>query len=272
MKELLCTICNKHYKTIQSLCNHNKRFHTNNINPCVTPVTHVTHVTHVTPIVIKSEPKNTTQYLCKYCNREFKRRQNKWVHESKHCKKTIEVINNPNKSTIINNKIVNNRITNNKITHNNNGTINNITINNYTNDNIDYISEAFIKRMFNHLKNKDEHHIPIPKVIENIKFNPSHKENNNVKITNMRSKVGLIYDDNKWLTIDKDELLNELYTIATDLLKKWSEKEGFLTEEMKEYYKHFNKISKLVLKAGIKENINKKAYIYTKNNDPSLDT
>ena len=50
----------------------------------------------------------------------------------------------------------------------------------------------------------------------------------------MRSKVGLIYDDNKWLTIDKDELLNELYTIATDI-KKWSEKEGFLTDEMKEY-------------------------------------
>ena len=59
----------------------------------------------------------------------------------------------------------------------NNGTINNITINNYMNDNIDYISEAFIKRMFDHLKNKDEHHIPIPKVIENIKFNPRHKEN-----------------------------------------------------------------------------------------------
>ena len=27
MKELACKICNKQYKTIQSLCNHNKRFH-----------------------------------------------------------------------------------------------------------------------------------------------------------------------------------------------------------------------------------------------------
>jgi len=128
---------------------------------------------------------------------------------------------------------------------------NNITINNYMNDNmrlVSYISEAFIKRMFNHLKYTEEHHIPIQKVIENIKFNPNHKENNNgdvITIINMRSKVGMIYDDNKWTMVDKDELLNELYKIGTDLLKKWSEKEGFLTDEMKEYYDRFNKISKL---------------------------
>ena len=35
-------------------------------------------------------------------------------------------------------------------------------------------------------------------MIENIKFNSQHKENNNVKITNMRSKVAMVYDNNKW--------------------------------------------------------------------------
>ena len=44
-------------------------------------------------------------------------------------------------------------------------------------------------------------------MIENIKFNPNHKENNNVKITNMRSKVAMIYDNNKWLTVDNKEYM-----------------------------------------------------------------
>ena len=78
--------------------------------------------------------------------------------------------------------------------------------------------------MFNHLKNTDEHHIPIQKVIENIKFNPNHKENNNVKISNMRSKVGMKYDDNKWLTVDKNEMLNELYKLGEDMLALWQKK------------------------------------------------
>jgi len=76
------------------------------------------------------------------------------------------------------------------------------------------------------------------------------------------------------------------------MLKKWSEKEGFLTDdkkfavgkslinpstfdeciEMKIYYERFNKISRLVLTSDIMEELNKKAYIYTKNNDTTLDT
>ena len=40
---------------------------------------------------------------------------------------------------------------------------------------------------------------------------------------------------------------------------------------MKKDYEHFTKISKLILKSDIKEDINKKAYIYTKNNEATLD-
>ena len=163
MKELICKICDKQYKTIQSLCNHNKRFHEKS-----NVMTNIPNV--ITDITVN---ETTGTFFCKYCNNEFKKRQNKWAHEKKYCKKKSELINKPIEPTIINNTPITNIINN-----TNNGTINNnITINNYMNDNIEYISDAFIKKMFNHLKNKKTHIIPIPKMIENIKFNSNHKEN-----------------------------------------------------------------------------------------------
>ena len=53
-----CNLCNKYYASQSSLCNHNNKFHKDNIIYC--------------------EPK---QYNCSYCNKIFKMRQYKWKHE-----------------------------------------------------------------------------------------------------------------------------------------------------------------------------------------------
>ena len=267
MIEHKCNICNKQYSSRQSLCNHNRRFHISDV------------VKVVKVCVKKSVPivKIVKINSCIYCNKDCKSRQYKWEHQNKFCKKNKPAHSKINNNIIPESNINNIVIPDSKITKNSHNKIincnnnnNNIIINNYSNDNTEYISEAFIKRMFNHLKNTNEQHIPIHKVIENIKFNPNHKENNNVKITNMRSKVGMKYNDNKWLTVDKNELLNELYKLGEDMLALWAKKD-FLTDDIKIYYDRFNKISKKVLKTGIKEELNKTAYIYTKNNDTSLD-
>jgi len=281
MKELICKICDKQYKTIQSLCNHNKRFH--NITKTTNVTTKTTNVTtknvNVTIPFVKinkvtsNEHSVANKYQCKHCNKGFKLRQNKWTHENKYCKiknitnPTNENITNPTNENIKTSTIINN-INNGTINNNNN---NNIIINNYSNDNIEYITDSFIKNMFNHLKYEKNHIIPIPKMIENIKFNPNHKENNNVKITNMRSKVAMVYDNNKWSTVGKKELFDELYIFATNLFKNWSEMKDFITEEMKSNYKSFSKSSQISLTKTFMEEINRKAYIYTKNNDTTLD-
>ena len=123
MNEHICKICDKLYSSSQSLCNHNKRFHI---------TSNVMNVTTKVMTTIPNVMTETRTYFCKYCNNEFKKRQNKWAHEKKYCKKKTEVINNTPTTNIINNT--------------NNGTINNITINNYANDNLEYISDAFIKK------------------------------------------------------------------------------------------------------------------------------
>ena len=263
MTEHKCNECNKLYSSKQSLCNHNRKYH-----KTIIPIKIPTNI-----LIISSY--NEDKIKCTHCKKKFSSYKNKWRHENKYCKNKENGNNLNDKINIVaTDNITPTIVPNNTTTNSNNKIINsnnNIIINNYMNDNIEYISDAFIKKMFNHLKNEDEHHIPIQKVIENIKFNPYHKENNNIKITNMRSKVGMKYDDNKWSTVDKDQLLNDLYKLGGDMLALWAKKTEFLTDDIKVYYERFNKISKKVLKTGIKEELNKTAYIYTKNNDNILD-
>jgi hypothetical protein len=75
--------------------------------------------------------------------------------------------------------------------------------------------------MFSHFLCEDEHNLPIPKLLENIKFNSHHLENNNVKITNIRSDVALKFDNEKWMTVDKEELLSEMFKIGANLFLKF---------------------------------------------------
>jgi len=118
MKQFICKICDKQYKTSQTLCNHNRRFHKSNIRKCVTtnietPKTITTNIEIVTTNIEKHIPVTTliqtnnekilTKYFCKYCNRGFGLRQNKWLHENKYCKIKKEMTNITT-PTIINNE------------------------------------------------------------------------------------------------------------------------------------------------------------------------
>jgi hypothetical protein len=119
-----------------------------------------------------------------------------------------------------------------------------------------------------------EHVIPLPKLLENIKFNPNHKENNNVKITSDRSKIGLYYDDNRWKAINKNELLDDLCDYSLKIFKDYFEEyKEELSEDIISKFKNFSHIAKLKsqLRKEIKDKIENIAYIFTKNNDNDLD-
>ena len=147
-----CKICSKEYKSSQSLWNHNNKFHNNEIKEEIT-------------------------YKCKSCNLSFDNRQKKYYHQKK-CTKNLENDDlkkdkkyEQEKTNITN---ISNNISNSQINSNNT-----IIINNYKNDNLEYISDKFKNIIFNQLIDEEDHHLPISKLIENIKFNPNHKENNN---------------------------------------------------------------------------------------------
>ena len=242
-----CNLCNKNYASSQSLYNHIRNIH-KNIN-----------LQKITNVYNSTKQNNLT---CKYCNKILSRSDSLQRH-IKICKIKKEIELNNTEKTILQYKHNIKNILNN---NNNNNNIIQI-INNFKDDNIKHISDKFIINMFKCLENKNNFKIPIPRLIENIKFNPNHKENNNVKITNMRSEIGYKFDNNKWKRVDKDELLNELSQIGAEIFMTfYKEKHENLSEDIKNCFEEFKSTyNSYKLQDDIKNKIEKIAYIYTKN-------
>ena len=74
-----CNICNKNYASMSSLCNHNKKFHINNIIPIPQIPQNSTQI-----------PQNSTKNNCKYCNKILSRNDSRLRHEKK-CKETNNI-------------------------------------------------------------------------------------------------------------------------------------------------------------------------------------
>jgi len=234
MNNLFCIICNKNYKSYQSLWNHKNKYH-------------------------KFELPTTGIYKCKYCNKQFNKRHCKYYHQ-KNCNINLT---EPNKvNTIIN--VINNITTNNNIDNSNQNV--NIIINNYNNDNLEYISDRFKNNLFNQLS-LNNYSEPLANLIENIKFNINHKENNNVKITNIRSKIGFFYDKDKWIAINKNQLLDDLCNYSYKIFSNYfEERKDLLDKEIGVQFNIFSKKIKSTLREGIKNKIANIAYIFTLNN------
>lgn len=250
-KKFECDICNKKYKSYNTLWIHNKKFHD------------------------KKEKKQG--YICNKCNKVFDDRHKKCYHQKK-CNPLESInqgtINKSNNNTTINNNNSNGIINNGTINNNNNTIKQNIIINNYGNDNLEYISENFKLNLFNNLLKLSDHQKPIPRLIENIKFNPNHKENNNVKITSDRSKIGFYYNNNKWKAVNKDYLLNDMCDCGLKIFKKFFEEyKDKLSDDIKQNYENFLYMTKIKsdLRKEMTEKIENIAYIFTINNEDKLD-
>ena len=90
IKEFNCKICNKFYVSYKTLWEHNKKFHKNesntdvavccgNVAECCGNVTEKKNETN------KDVVENKKKIICKYCNKCFNHRSNKFNHE-KICK------------------------------------------------------------------------------------------------------------------------------------------------------------------------------------------
>uniref|UniRef100_A0A6C0DAL4 C2H2-type domain-containing protein n=1 Tax=viral metagenome TaxID=1070528 RepID=A0A6C0DAL4_9ZZZZ len=189
--EYKCNICNKIYKSYQSLWNHNNKFHNNtNLNGN----TFVTHGNTNTPSELK----------CKYCNKIFNNRQNKWKHETKVCKNKLNLIeeNSILKNeieTLKNNKIVlsnSNNLNNSNNTNNNinNGTINNnntIIINKVGEESLNKLTYENIKDIFRQQKNCLHH------AIKYVNFNENIPENHNFYNSSLEGKYVNVFNVDK---------------------------------------------------------------------------
>ena len=219
-----CNICNKIYSSYKSLWNHNKEFH-----KVATSKSHIPASNAPQPVPhVPQNASKLTQYACNSCNKTFNRKDNLKRHE-KTCKiketnqNEIENLKNTINemkeqiATILQEKgkvhhktlqKINNQLTNNQLT--NNGQINNGKIINNTYvkfGDVDY-QRILDNKQVKHILNQQ--FMSIEESIKLIHFNKDLPEYNNVFITNMRDDIGYIFNGKEFISVKKNEMVNEL--------------------------------------------------------------
>jgi hypothetical protein len=208
-----CNICNKNYASQSSLCNHNKKFHNNNNKSIISQIS----------TNDKSNINVIKEYDCRYCNKSYNHFQSRWKHEQS-CKikndnkieqleKTIIEMKNQI-ATILKDKgkihpktlqKINNQLNNTNNVIINNGKIINNTFVKF--GELDY-EKVLNDKQIKHILNKQ--YQSIEESIKQIHFNEDMPEYNNVFITNLKDDIAYIFNGKQFISIRKNEMLNEL--------------------------------------------------------------
>ena len=132
-----------------------------------------------------------------------------------------------------------------------------------------YISENFMLNIISKIIKNDDNIIEaMPNLIKNIDFNQNHKDNNNIKINNIRSSIARIYKNNKWMHEDKKKLLSQTHDNSVKFTENWAdENKEKVPKNTKDKIKDYKQIHSKIYdnKKKILDEITKLAYIYYKN-------
>ena len=236
-KKFTCKVCNKLYKSSQSLWNHTHLKHDQNHSKNTQNNSKNTQVNNVIITEI-----NCDNNICKYCNKKYSRGDNLKRHQNK-CKNKInhdneledlkkqivelkaqmfELMNNtykmhPKTFNKINNEMSN---SNNQTTNSNNN--NNIIINNnikYVEYGYENLHEVFTQQEAIKLLNYGYN--SLEEIIKYTHLNDKYPQFQNIIITNKRNNEAYVYNEKlkKFILCDKQEVLEELIEFRMDDLK-----------------------------------------------------
>ena len=181
--------------------------------------------------------KNTVYFKCKYCDKQYKHRQSVTKHIKYSCTKNnnedlLELVRLMNlqieqqkndfddKLKIQEKQIqkLKNKLdikgSFNTNSNNGNNTVTNITLNNYRNTDVSHLTDAdymkCVKKVF----------FCVLEMIQKVHFNPDKPENMNMYISNMKDKYMMLYEEDKWILKNKNELEN-IYEEKELLIEEW---------------------------------------------------
>ncbi len=198
-----CTICNKDYKSHQSLWNHNNKFHNNNII---------------------SNKKIIGEFKCNNCNKTFTRKNNMINHMKIYCKQKLSMVEENNKLKkeieILKKQIIANP-------PNNTVNINNGTINNINNiNNVIYINKTGTESLLE-LTDKETSEIfnkeitGVVALIKFINFNERLPSNHSFCTKSLEGKYMLTYntEESKIESTRKKYFYQELISKAVEKME-----------------------------------------------------
>ena len=204
----------------------------------------------------KYNKNKKNQYVCSKCSKVFTHRQSKYNHEKKYCKaqqlcdqeKLLQELENVKKEKEKQSKL----ITEMQQTHMKEidnllekvgDTINNtyikeqnIIINNYGQENIDYLTESYVKKLL-----RIHPSAAINLLIKNIHCHPKHPENHNIKITNKKLPYASIYKDGDWIVEDKKKVIKDIVSTSYNMIDENYSESMNINKNKKDTYKRFQK-------------------------------
>ena len=230
-KKFICKICNKNYKSYQSLWNHNHRFHPN--------TNHSEQNMSISVSILSHNEQKLEIFKCEFCNKEYKHIQSKNRHQKKctliyknKCEKLekenlelknkykehdneikelkdqlLEMMNKQCKMHHQTFNKIQNQLTNNfygSTENYNNCTFNLVQLGN------ENLVETLSKK--EQLKVLNKKYNSLNYLVDYIHCNDKFPEFNNVIITNLQNNVAYKYDQNKkkFIAIKKDELIDDI--------------------------------------------------------------
>ena len=178
--------------------------------------------------------------ICNYCNKLYSSKSSLCRHINHNCKvykaqnKEKEDIYNELKRLREENKVIKKELedykkkNNNKNVIMNNTTNNNTTNNNTTNNTINnnLIMFSFGKEDISKIETNEilkaikmGFHSTL-KLTDTIHFNPKHPEYHNVYIPSMKDKYAMIYKNENWQLVNKQDLVDEIYDNKKDYIEE----------------------------------------------------
>jgi hypothetical protein len=169
---------------------------------------------------------------CNYCNNKLSNNSS-LIRHLKTCKiKILQDKKNKKDKELMKKqlKTINNTTNNTMTNSNSNNTINNyitISLTPYNDPNMEGMQqylEAALRKTF----------LSVPNLIESVHFNKEYPENQNICLTNKRTKDAKVFDGRKWKTVNKEVLINEIVDTYERELSNYAEEQG-KTRYIKEY-------------------------------------
>lgn len=130
---------------------------------------------------------------CEYCKKILCNRFSKYRHKQT-CKKKNDIIALQERIKVLEAKIKATAIAEKK------------TLNTFGYENIDYVDDEVFKDCF-----KGQTILPL---LEFLHFHPCHPENHNIRIRNIHKKILEYFEEGRWITEDKDTILDDVIRVC----------------------------------------------------------
>lgn len=197
----------------------------------------------VSPKLAKISRKVEKELRCKYCDKVFKHSSSVSKHIKYSCTKNKdedlkelirlmnlqlqqkdEQINKQGKhiDRLMEKLQVNQFQTNSQIIQNNH-----IQLLSYKDTDTSHLTDRDFKKAITKVNECVSH------LIERIHYNPSKPENMNIKISNMKDRYLMVYEDGNWKLKNKNSELDSLYETNEVLLEEWLDEEQHKYPELK---------------------------------------